>query len=677
MQKISLVLVRLKSYLLYLFIFLFPLFFLPTTQEFFATNKLYLLAFGGLLLLLISVGELLVSKKIVWRKNMFDGPVLLFLLTVGLSILINSPNKIQALLNPNFGLVALLSLTVLYFYLSRNSEIMRHWINIVFSLSSLFLSLTTIIFFFYPFELTPLPQSFQFLKNPGFNLFGNQIDLAIMLGFFVLYELIHIIKNEGSKKNVSIFNFVLLVVNFLALALTFYLILKPFSNPNQQVLLPPFAISWYAAVETLKNPITALFGVGVDNFSSMFTRVKDLFYNQSALWQINSFTVSRSALLHIFTETGLFGLVTFVILVVNGFKKILVSKHLSFELAGFVFVLLMMALFPPSLPLFFLFFFMLSVLAADDANSHEQSFDMSEIIPLYLGIIILSLLLIGGMGYVLGRSYLSEYYFKQGLNGIASNNLKDLYDNERQAIILNPYIERSRISFSQINLLIANNIASKANPSEAKALGDKKTLQLSDQDRQTIAQAIQAAIAEAKAAVGLNPQKAGNWENLAAIYRNILNVAQGADVWTVSAYQRAVVLDPQNPLYRLSLGGVYYSLNSFDEASKMFEQSVTLKPDWANGHYNLAWGLYQKGDYQRAVSEMQNVIALLNPQKDQTDYQKAQKELEEFKKKLPKTEEQTTKGTEKQQPGQLTLPTPQPTIEPKIKLPKEASPEAK
>ena len=190
-----------------------------------------------------------------------------------------------------------------------------------------------------------------------------------------------------------------------------------------------------------------------------------------------------------------------------------------------------------------------------------------------------------------------------------------------------------------------------------------------------VTQAIQAAIAEAKAVVTLNPQKAGNWENLASIYRNVITVAQGADSWTVSAYERAIVADPQNPLYRLQLGGLYYMLGNYDEASKLFEQSVGVKPDWANSHYNLAWAAFQKQNYQRAASEMQTVLTLVDPKANKKDYEQAQKDLEEFKKKLPKEEEKPATGEAGEQ--QLTLPTPpEQEISPKIELPETASPEA-
>jgi len=157
----------------------------------------------------------------------------------------------------------------------------------------------------------------------------------------------------------------------------------------------------------------------------------------------------------------------------------------------------------------------------------------------------------------------------------------------------------------------------------------------------------------------------------------VLSVAQGADVWTISSYQRAIVADPQNPSYRLNLGGVYYTLGNYDEARNLFQQSIAVKPNWPNAHYNFAWAAYQKADYQTAAAAMQNVLTLIDPKTAKADYDRAAKDLEEFKKKLPATET-ATPSAEIQQPNQLSLPTPpQPAIEPKIELPNTASPEAR
>src|SRR3990167_8634305 len=110
---------KLLSFVLYSLLFLFPFFFLNLTQEYFVTNKIYLIGFGVLLMIFISTLKVLVSKKISWKKQPFDNLILLFFVSLVISIVFASPNKVQALLNPNFGLLMIGSLSILYFYLSR------------------------------------------------------------------------------------------------------------------------------------------------------------------------------------------------------------------------------------------------------------------------------------------------------------------------------------------------------------------------------------------------------------------------------------------------------------------------------------------------------------------------------------------------------------------------------
>lgn len=104
----------------------------------------------------------------------------------------------------------------------------------------------------------------------------------------------------------------MLIINSLSLLITLNNIIKPqLDNISLIKNLPPLNISWYSAVEILKNPLTLFFGIGLDNFSSIFTKVKDVSYNQSIFWQISSFDYSRSAILQILTESGILGLISF------------------------------------------------------------------------------------------------------------------------------------------------------------------------------------------------------------------------------------------------------------------------------------------------------------------------------------------------------------------------------
>ena len=669
MEQEAHLLKRLKSVVVYLLLFLFPLFFLPFTQEFFATGKMYLLFFGALLLLVLATGEFLLTKKIAWEKKPLDNAVLLFFGASVLSTLLSTPNKIQALLNPSLGIVFLFSCLILYFFASREKN--KDLRSTLVYVAAIITSLVTVFYFFNPLKNVTLPTSLQFVKNQYFSLQGNLLETAIFLGFAAVLAFAHVFAKNAKPGRSSVLPLVSLILSVIATGG----IIFSFMKVKDLLILPPFNLSWYAAVETLKQPLTALFGVGVDNYSAMFTKVKDAGYNASSLWQIGSFNTSRSTLLHVFTEMGLLGLLSFALLLYQLVKHGLAAKkhhENKYALLPIVYIILVAAFMPPSITLLFLVFALVIEADVHEAENNAFTLDTGKVLPLYVGVLVIMLAFIGISGYAVGRSYAAEVYFKKSVDAFTGNNVKVVYDNMRQAVVTNPYIERFRTNFSQTNLLIANNVASKATPATE---GEKKP-ELSEADRQTISQAIQAAIEEAKATVTLNPQKAVNWENLASIYRNIINVAQGADSWTVSAYQRAIILDPQNPTYRVSLGGVMFTFKNYDEAVKLFEQAIAIKPDWANSYYNLAWSSYQKADYQRAAAAMQNTVTLLDPKKDEADYKRATADLEEFKKKLPAEEEATKEATPKS--TKLSVPTPPAqSLEPKIQLPKEASPEAK
>jgi tetratricopeptide (TPR) repeat protein len=654
-----------------------PVLFLPITQEFFTTNKFYMLAFGMLIALAILTIQMVFSKSIKWERKPYDGAVLLLIIGVALSLLIVTPNKVEGVLSPNFGLASVMSLSLLYFFLSRFNSHEKKTVFNALAITTSLAAIVSIVFFFKPFANVSLPAYITFLKNPYFTLLGTPLETMLFIGFFLTYALVVLFNEKaGDRKHNNTLLITVAVTTFISILMLAYNLFKPQTGTAGQALLmlPPFRLSWYAAVEILKTPLSAIFGVGIGNFSALFTAVKDGLYNQTSLWQVETFALSRSAMLHILTETGILTFVAFALIVYQLVKSTFFGQHKSLlNKALVIYILAVLALFPLSLPILFLFFLVISHVMGDYSAQSENhvdtynSIETSAVLPLHIALILISIVFIGISGYVVGRGYIAEFYFKKSLDGFTANNARALYDNQRNAIMNNPYLDKYRLSFGQTNLLIANNIA-----------GKDKT-KLTDADRQTIAQAIQAAISEAKAAVTLNPSRAANWENLAGTYRNVLTIAQGADVWTISAYQRAIILDPNNPVYRVGLGGVYYSLGNYNEAVKLFEQATALKSDWSNAHYNLAWASYQSGDYNRAASEMQTVTTLLDPVRDEADYKKAKQDLADFKAKIAKTDESKKPTTDlKETPKKLSLPTPPvATLSPKIELPKTASPEAK
>ncbi len=667
-----------QTFVINALILLIPIFFLPITRDFVIISKYFFILYGVIGLFVLSFFHLAFVKKVKFFSNPFTHTLLLVLISYVLSILLMSPNKIQALYNPHSGFLIILAFVSL-FYMATNGNSDRradYKLNLSVIISGFVVSLMSLLFIIQPFKNAQLPQNLLFLKNSFFNSVGSQIELVIFLVFVLIVAVNELIRmkrvtvvNTMDEKRESgyILFLIVSVIIGLALGLQVYQIVRSVTVLGSKIVLPPLSVSWYAAVEVLKNPLTALFGVGVDNFAAIFTQAKHVGYNAGDNWQIASFPASRSAVLHILTELGLLGLAAFIILfarIINNLKNVrTITKVLM------IYGMAMLFLFPPSLITYFIFFVGLIIFAHDLQSRNVQEgyeIDFSQILPLHIAALVITGIMIAGITYHVSRTFAGELFFKKAIDAVAANDLKGLYDNQRQAVILYPANEDFRISFSQTHLIIANNLAS------------KKKEDITDTDRQQIAQAIQAAIAEGKAAAALNPNKVGNWQYLASLYRNIINVAEGAEEWTVASYQQAIRLDPQNPVHRVDLGGVFYLYKNYDSAQQLFEQAVSLKSDWSNAWYNLAWTLFQKKDYAGAVTAMQNVISLIDPKKQDADYKKAMKELEEFKKLVP-TPSAAPQGQQQTQQQQQDLVLPSPpaaTVEPKLDLPPDASPAA-
>jgi tetratricopeptide (TPR) repeat protein len=657
---------KVVSYSIYFLVFLFPVFFLNTTQEYYLTNKFYLVGYGVLIVLSFIVIDFLINKKLGWKRSSFDNVVLLFLFSNLITLVLMVTNKVDSLLYSTTGLAMITFLSIFYFIISNflQHKERKGLLNIL-NLSNIILSVLAIVFFFNPLKNVNVPTSLQFLKMSTFTPVGSQLDLMIYVGFFTVLLIGNLLSrstHSGEKKPLSkeAFNLVSIFLSVIALSLTGYSLFKAGFS------LPPFSVTWYSAIETLKYPLTMFFGVGAGNFVNVFTQVKPIAYNQSTYWSVN-FNQGSSFVLQLWTELGLLGLFAFASMLYMIFKKAYRNFKVDKAEKGMYFVsiyLILVFLFlPVSIAAIFLLFIMLTQFTEDELDV-DFHFDTARILPIYFACVILAVAFIGSTGFFLSKAYLAEYYYKKSFDAYVTNKVSDLYENQRLAVITNEYSEKYRLAFSQANLLVANQLAS------------KKPADLTDADRQTITQAIQSAITEAKAAAAIDPGKASNWENLAVIYRNILNVAQGADAWTISAYQRAIIADPNNPALRLNLGGVYFSLKNYDEAINLFTQSINLKPDWPNAHYNLAHAFFLKLEYQKAASEMQNTLTLLDPKSE--DFKKAQQELDEFKKMIPAAAEGANSGEQKIVPKELSLPTQsQATVSPKIQLPPTASPDAK
>jgi tetratricopeptide (TPR) repeat protein len=651
--------------------FLLPLFFLPFTTDFFEFNKQSLLVFSTAVLLVIWSVSFIAERQVRLTRSPYGVPMLALLAVFLAATFMKSPNLFDTIIQP--GQTGSIIALVFFFFSAINLIRSRNeldWLTYALFGSNAVLAITGIL---WASGLMPKVFSDPFFKAPIWTLSGNPLATIVLLLSLIPFQVIMMLKDKTNSVKTLLLS-ISILISVVASGLLGYRLFAP--NSVYSPIFLSQSASWAIAMETLKT--SPLLGTGPATFMNNFVQYRPISFNLTKNWAVR-FGSSSNYYLQTLSTLGILGLLSYLLIASRTFNLFMRAfrneSHSSLHAIALGSSLTAVILFavqlfiPPTLVTLFVIFALLSVsvLAFKQLGSslvHEANIDIvaasdnirAPILPWIS--LILSLALVIPSLYIFGRAYLADYTFQKALVAASANLGNKTYETMISAIQLNPYRDSYRVAYSQTNILLANNLAAKEN--------------LTADDKNTITQLVQQAIREAKNAVALNPKNIANVENLAAVYRNLITFAQGADAWTVASYRQAVVMDPVNPTLRIALGGVMYSLQQYDDAIKFFQQAADLKPDYANAYYNLAAAYSQKGDFKNAYIAMQTVVNLVD--RSTPDFTQAQKELEDLAKKIGETATPTPTPAVKTQ-LQAPSPIPSPKITP-IKLPSDLGPES-
>lgn len=654
--------------------FLVPIFFLPITPDQFSYNKKFLILVVATILLINWVVKLLFRRRVTIAVGPATYPVLLLALTYLLSTFIQSSTPYLSIMGKTSLMIALSLIFLITTSLNENNSSRVTSVTfLTLALSSIILSLTSI--------LSYLKINIPFVPA---NLLGDPVSL---LAFSL--PLLPVFFYLGVSSKPFLAKIIFLVSSALSLSSIATQISILFIQKTQTPILLPLQAGWAIAIDIFKSGRAAFLGVGPENFISAFTRLRPVAMNSDAnLWTLR-FGVSSNELFDTLTTVGLLGALFLSLIFYKSLKTVLKEKLLDSSLikALFMGLFLLGASFlivPASVASLALLFILLSLLTlelkASNSDStyvlslslfaikvitnkleqkREESIDSGQSVFMW----IFSLLLISPVVYFwlyAGRAYAASVITSIAAKNLSSNT-KLSYEKQIEAYNLEPLNPIYRINFAQTSLALANSLATKQN--------------LTDTERTTITQLVQQSIREAKNAASLAPTNISTWENLAVIYKQLLNFADGSVDWAIATYNQAIALDPSNPTLRLDLGGVFFARGDYENAIRLYGQAVDLKPDWANAHYNLASAYKGKKDYAKAFSSMEQVLKLLKS--DSADYSRAQAEYDELKTMVPKAPQGETSNTNNQETKdniELVTPTPIKQSKTKLELPKDSAP---
>lgn len=629
LKSIDDVLDFLPTALLSLGLIITPLILLPFGENIFKHSKN--LSLFIVLILLLAVFALQLFRKKVFRLLLspFFLPLILFLFaSLASSLFTGSNYPVETLIGwggvyLSFALLTLIASSIL----NRNAQE-----TFPLSLSFLGVILAVLTIMEYtgtgPSQLIAQLLGIPIATNATFSLSGSPFITAQILGLAFVSS---VLKLKG-KSNLKLWYLFSLPIITVGAAVAIYLSLP---GKAGALRLAPFQVSWQIAANTLNFPRSALIGFGPESYNEVYTQLKPATINTRDIWNVQFIQASNTPLT-IMTTMGILGLLAWGLLFYQLTRQIKSSRGTSRGLIlTALTALILQLLFPANVPVLVILATALSFWAASEQNR----FSSIELHPLQVSIAragekeekiseyskAFGMVTATGIGLVLlivsfglFRVYASYSYAFMAERQAVRGDAVGVYNNQRQAIAYNPYIDSLRRQYAITNLQIATAISAQENPSQ--------------EDSQQVTQLIQQAIREARAATLINNRDSQNWRTLATVYRNLIGVTEGAENWTVSSYSRAIELAPSDPTLRIDLGGVFYAQEEYQQAATLFEQAALLKPDYANAYYNLANALKEAGALEQAAQYYQQTLALIDP--GSADYQTASQELQSLQAKL-------------------------------------------
>lgn len=632
------------KYTLLVLVAVVPLLFIPLTPNIFATPKLLILVIASVIVLAATGIESLRSKHITLPGAALAVPVVLFLVALMVNLIINPEGRVEALTGRAALYISCALLSFVVGSMTTSTSFVKRVLYVMIGSSSI-LALHGLCQLIFIYKIPGIPN---LLSDKAFTLTGSPLvtTLIITMGAIATYI-------EAARVHKGTIQYTLLSLGILQTitAVAYLSLMLPGGQLTPSLL--PYSAAWAVALDALKSTRILVWGIGIANFTSLYTAVKPTSLNLTSYWNVLP-TSSSSELLQLLTTTGVVGIATFLTFVVTTIARIRTSfTHEPALAIVFLFSFASLVLTPVSAPILLLFFASAGLIH----SHHAKTYHMTPLVGNSVGIILLAGVL--PILYFAATTYRAENHMFQATRALAVSDGKTVYEQHQKALALLPRSAGYHLSYSQVNLSLAGALSQKAD--------------LTDAERQQVATLVSQAIREAKAVVELKPSDARGWQNLGSIYRNLINVAEGADEFAVSSYAQAVMLDPGNPALRVEFGGLLYQLVStrkdkeqqsqlLARAIEEFQTAIQIKPDYANAYYNVSKALEAAGNIPAAHAAMQKALAALDP--TSSDVEKATAELELLKNKLPKASASPTLSGNPTSTSNLQPPSPLPSAIP-------------
>jgi len=583
------------------------------------------------------------KKKVQMVRSFVDLPLILLIVSVGLSTWF-SVDRIGSILpyleGWSWSLPAVLSLAIVYYTMVTvisdvGSTLLFRRILLLVGGVYAALSLTNFLIL----DLSGLlsGQWGQVLSQLQGNLAGGPKSLIIFLVSLMPLLIYRFIEIKGSRHWLKPFRLAILSgVGLLLVGASFAAFNSYLKSKTDLPTELDYQSSWFISSSALREH--PLFGTGPGTFTYNYASYKPLSWNLGEKWQL-VFDKPISEYFNLLSALGLLGICAGWVLLYRmlrlGLRREGGGARYPFRklyLASLLIILIGWVFVPANVVTALSFFIYLALWVGDEEISgsgmaEKVSLVLSAVREKYFSnnkgnggsisavrfsssliyILVLAKLLMGVAGvYLISREYRSNVLLVQSFR---QASLVDSYHIQQEAINLNPYRDVYRRIYSQTNLLLAQAVA------QGKG-------ELSDQERSQISDLLKQSIRNIRLATErLSPQRAIDWEARGNIYSSLLRDADGAGQWAAQAYVKAISLEPTNPRHYFNLAVLYHTFGQYPLASQYFQEAVRVKPDWANAHFNLAISLRDERRFEQSDQEFRYAEMLLGEPIDERDAQ--------------------------------------------------------
>ena len=374
--------------------------------------------------------------------------------------------------------------------------------------------------------------------------------------------------------------------------------------PQEEILSQ--GLSWKlglgSATGNVKN---GFLGSGIGTFFHGFSKYKPVEFNQSDLWQMR-FSKPGNHISEVLGTTGFLGVFSYLALIVMFLLISLVLLQIitpkpkspipTFKrlplLMGFLALLVGQFVFYQNTALAMMFWLFLALSAVSwEKPVSEKTFSLNKFPELSL--IATAVLMVIGLG-ILGTYYIGQNIYRADM--VYAQSQKMALGPERTTLIekavkMNP-------NFAQYQAILARAYLDAALTEMRKPVAEQDSLAL----QATVAKAIDSA----KKATERGPGQVTTWETLGMIYRDIRLVASGAMEWAIKSFEKAITLEPTNPVLYTELGKLL-SINEPEKAKEKFAKAAELKADYLDARIQSALIYERENNTEEAIRSMEDL----------------------------------------------------------------------